>query len=332
VKSADNFRFDADTDKEETVYEKVYQGDTRTASRLMRDIEEGLPQARAEMKRLYPQSGKARIIGITGSPGAGKSTLCDCLISHYRKQGCKVGVVAIDPSSPFSGGAILGDRIRMSRHADDEGVFIRSLATRGQTGGLSRAACDVSAVMEAWGAQIVIVETVGAGQAEVEVRRLATSSIVVLTPGMGDEVQAIKAGIMEIADIFVVNKADREGVERTVNDIRGVLELLPDGGPQVWRPQIVKTVAFRNEGIAELGQALDGHHAFMLESGVLAKRARERAELQLFDLLHEHVQLKINAVLEKKLDPQWREMLASRRTDPYTLAEGVLKEILNGDD
>jgi len=314
------------------VYEKVYQGDTRTASRLMRDIEEGLPQARAEMKRLYPQSGKARIIGITGSPGAGKSTLCDCLISHYRKQGCKVGVVAIDPSSPFSGGAILGDRIRMSRHADDEGVFIRSLATRGQTGGLSRAACDVSAVMEAWGAQIVIVETVGAGQAEVEVRRLATSSIVVLTPGMGDEVQAIKAGIMEIADIFVVNKADREGVERTVNDIRGVLELLPDGGPQVWRPQIVKTVAFRNEGIAELGQALDGHHAFMLESGVLAKRARERAELQLFDLLHEHVQLKINAVLEKKLDPQWREMLASRRTDPYTLAEGVLKEILNGDD
>ncbi len=314
------------------MYEKVYQGDTRTASRLMRDIEEGLPQARAEMKRLYPQSGKARIIGITGSPGAGKSTLCDCLISHYRKQGCKVGVVAIDPSSPFSGGAILGDRIRMSRHADDEGVFIRSLATRGQTGGLSRAACDVSAVMEAWGAQIVIVETVGAGQAEVEVRRLATSSIVVLTPGMGDEVQAIKAGIMEIADIFVVNKADREGVERTVNDIRGVLELLPDGGPQVWRPQIVKTVAFRNEGIAELGQALDGHHAFMLESGVLAKRARERAELQLFDLLHEHVQLKINAVLEKKLDPQWREMLASRRTDPYTLAEGVLKEILNGDD
>jgi len=314
------------------VYEKVYQGDTRTASRLMRDIEEGLPQARAEMKRLYPQSGKARIIGITGSPGAGKSTLCDCLISHYRKQGCKVGVVAIDPSSPFSGGAILGDRIRMSRHADDEGVFIRSLATRGQTGGLSRAACDVSAVMEAWGAQIVIVETVGAGQAEVEVRRLATSSIVVLTPGMGDEVQAIKAGIMEIADIFVVNKADREGVERTVNDIRGALELLPDGGPQVWRPQIVKTVAFRNEGIAELGQALDGHHAFMLESGVLAKRARERAELQLFDLLHEHVQLKINAVLEKKLDPQWREMLASRRTDPYTLAEGVLKEILNGDD
>jgi len=314
------------------VYEKVYQGDTRTASRLMRDIEEGLPQARAEMKRLYPQSGKARIIGITGSPGAGKSTLCDCLISHYRKQGCKVGVVAIDPSSPFSGGAILGDRIRMSRHADDEGVFIRSLATRGQTGGLSRAACDVSAVMEAWGAQIVIVETVGAGQAEVEVRRLATSSIVVLTPGMGDEVQAIKAGIMEIAYIFVVNKADREGVERTVNDIRGVLELLPDGGPQVWRPQIVKTVAFRNEGIAELGPALDGHHAFMLESGVLAKRARERAELQLFDLLHEHVQLKINAVLEKKLDPQWREMLASRRTDPYTLAEGVLKEILNGDD
>jgi len=298
------------------------------ASRLMRDIEEGLPAARAEMKKLYPATGKARIIGITGSPGAGKSTLCDCLISYYRASGRKVGVVAIDPSSPFSGGAILGDRIRMGRHADDEGVFIRSLATRGHTGGLSRAAGDVSAIMEAWGAEIIIVETVGAGQSEVDVRRLATTSIVVLTPGMGDEVQAIKAGIMEIADIFVINKADREGAERAMNDIRGVLELLPDIGPQVWRPQILKTVAFKNEGIEELGRVLDEHHVFMLEGGAFLVRARERSELQLLDLLHECVQLRIDGVLENKLDPQWRDKLASRQIDPYTLTESILAGIL----
>jgi len=314
------------------VYEKVYQQDMRTASRLMRDLEEGLPEARLEMQRLYPKTGKARIIGVTGSPGAGKSTICDCLIRHYRKQGDKVGVVAIDPSSPFSGGAILGDRIRMGTHAGDDGVFIRSLATRGHLGGLSRATGDVVAVMEVYGCDPIIIETVGAGQSEVEVRTLATTSIVVLTPGMGDDIQAIKAGIMEIADLFVLNKADRDGAERAYSDIRMMLEMMPMEEAEVWTPPILKMVAFRDEGIDELAEAIAGHGRFMEESGRLYERARERAKLQFFDLLQEQVEKHLKSELESSMNGGWQDRLARREIDPYSLADKVLSNVLDSKD
>ncbi len=314
------------------MYEKVYQQDMRTASRLMRDLEEGLPEARLEMQRLYPKTGKARIIGVTGSPGAGKSTICDCLIRHYRKQGDKVGVVAIDPSSPFSGGAILGDRIRMGTHAGDDGVFIRSLATRGHLGGLSRATGDVVAVMEVYGCDPIIIETVGAGQSEVEVRTLATTSIVVLTPGMGDDIQAIKAGIMEIADLFVLNKADRDGAERAYSDIRMMLEMMPMEEAEVWTPPILKMVAFRDEGIDELAEAIAGHGRFMEESGRLYERARERAKLQFFDLLQEQVEKHLKSELESSMNGGWQDRLARREIDPYSLADKVLSNVLDSKD
>src|SRR6516225_1812623 len=232
--------------------------DVRTAARLMRDLDDRIPGAIERLKALYPQTGRAFIIGITGNPGAGKSTVVDGLIDFYRKAGKRVGVVAVDPSSPFSGGAILGDRIRMQRHATDEGVFIRSLATRGHLGGLSRSTSDVVAVLDAMGFDVVIVETVGVGQDEVDVVSQAETAVVVTVPGLGDEIQAIKAGILEIADVLVVNKADREGADRTVRDLVGMLELRPHDATPV---EIVRTVATTGKGIDELALAAERHRA-----------------------------------------------------------------------
>jgi LAO/AO transport system kinase len=205
--------------------ERVLEGDVRSASRLMRLIDDRDPKAEGELRRIFPHTGKALIVGVTGVPGAGKSTITDRLIAHYRKTGARVGVLAVDPTSPFSGGAILGDRIRMQGHASDRGVFIRSLATRGNLGGLSLATADCLKVMEAMGQQVIIVETVGVGQDEIDVARLAHTTVVVLVPGMGDDIQAIKAGILEVADVFVVNKADLDGADRVVRELRGMLEL-----------------------------------------------------------------------------------------------------------
>src|SRR5512138_3269798 len=208
-----------------TLADRVLSGDVRAAARLMRDLDDRLPQAEASLRALFPRTGRAFVVGLTGSPGAGKSSLTDRLIGHLRRQGKTVGVVAVDPTSPFTGGAILGDRIRMQDHALDPDVFIRSMATRGNLGGLSRATSDVVTVMDAMGKDVVLVETVGVGQDEIEVAELAHTVVVVAVPGMGDDVQAIKAGVLEIADVFAVNKADREGADRTVRDLQQMVEL-----------------------------------------------------------------------------------------------------------
>ena len=268
---------------------------------------------------MFPSTGRAQLIGITGNPGAGKSTLVDRLIAHIRGLGKTVGVVAVDPTSPFTGGAILGDRIRMQDHALDAGVFIRSLATRGQLGGLSRATGDCVRVLDAMGKDVVIVETVGVGQDEVEVCRLAHTTVVVVVPGLGDDIQAIKAGILEVADLFCVNKADREGSDRTVRDLRQMLELSAKDHDVA----IVKSVATQGEGIAELWAAIEAHYAFLKSGPGLLQRETLRARFELIDILRERM---LRAAVER-LTAQGAHLdelalrIARRELDPYSVAE-----------
>jgi LAO/AO transport system kinase len=269
------------------------------------------------------------VLGVTGNPGAGKSTLVDGLIERYRRQGLRVGVVAVDPTSPFSGGAILGDRIRMSRHATDPGVFIRSLATRGHMGGLSRSTADVVTVLDAMGFPVVMVETVGVGQDEIEVVAQAETTVVVTVPGLGDEIQAIKAGILEIADVLVVNKADREGADRTVRDLLGMLELR---GPKAQSVEIVKTVASTGEGVDELVAAVERHRVRAAlpppgePGGAAAPRRRKRAEAMLVEVVHDRLRRAADEALATR--PDLVEQVASRAIDPYTAAERLLAELL----
>ncbi len=244
--------------------EKILKGDIKSAAKVITMLEDDPEGTKDIIKELAPHTGRAHVIGITGPPGAGKSTLSSWVIDVYREKGKTVGVIAVDPSSPFSGGAVLGDRIRIQKHASDgTGVFIRSMATRGNLGGLSRAAQSASYVMDAMGRDVIIIETVGVGQAEVEIARIAQTTVVVLTPGMGNSVQAMKAGILEVADIFVINKADREGVEYTVRDIEHMLSLSP--GQRRFEPEIFKTVATNGEGIPELVEGLERHKRHLRE-------------------------------------------------------------------
>src|SRR5256885_11703343 len=254
----------------------------------MRLIDDNQPAAEAELRALFPRTGRAQIVGITGNPGAGKSTLVDRLIARLRAAGKTVGVLAVDPTSPFTGGAILGDRIRMQDHALDTGVFIRSLATRGQLGGLSRATSDCARVLDAMGKDVILIETVGVGQDEIEICRLAHTTVVVVVPGLGDDIQAIKAGILEVADLFAVNKADREGADRTVRDLRSMLELNHVMGKDIDIP-IVKCVASRGEGIAELWTAIDGHYQLLKSGPGLLQRETQRAKSELVEVLRERL-------------------------------------------
>jgi LAO/AO transport system kinase len=296
----------------------------------MRDVDDGLPSAVPELQALFPHTGKAIVVGLTGSPGAGKSSLCDRLIGHYRSEGRKVGVVAVDPTSPFSGGAILGDRIRMQEHATDPDVFIRSLATRGNLGGLSRAASDCVRVMDAMGKDVVIVETVGVGQDEIDIAGLAHCVVVVVVPGMGDDIQAIKAGILEVADVFAVNKADHEGADRTVRELHAMLELrhatLPkataDTAP-LWEPPIVKTVATAKTGVDELAAAIASHLDFLARSGQRAARETQRARVEFIAILRDRLLASALARLEAergRLD-EVASRIAARTADPWALAE-----------
>jgi len=302
-----------------TLADRVLQGDVRAAARLMRLIDDAQPSAEGELRALFPSTGRAQLIGITGNPGAGKSTLVDRLIAHLRGLGKTVGVVAVDPTSPFTGGAILGDRIRMQDHALDPGVFIRSLATRGQLGGLSRATGDCVRVLDAMGKDVVIVETVGVGQDEVEVCRLAHTTVVVVVPGLGDDIQAIKAGILEVADLFCVNKADREGADRTVRDLRQMLELSATERELA----IVKCVASQGEGIGELWDAIEAHYRFLRGGPGLLQRETQRARFELIEILRDRM---LRAAVER-LTAQGAHLdelalrIARRDIDPYSVAD-----------
>ena len=304
--------------------ERVFAGDARGIARAISLIEDESPAGAELVRAIYPRTGRAYLVGVTGPPGAGKSTLVDRMTTELRKAGQTVGIVAVDPTSPFSGGAILGDRVRMGTHFGDEGVFIRSMATRGNLGGLARATSDVALVLDAAGKDIVIIETVGVGQDEVDIVRTADISIVVLVPGAGDEVQALKAGIMEIADIFVVNKADRDGADRLVQSVAGMLAL-QTFQPGDWRPPIVKTEATSGTGVPELIAAIETFRAH--SEATRATRRRTRQEYRLRDLLsHRLMQLVEETLPEGELQ-RVVDGIASREVDPYSAATDIINRI-----
>ena len=306
---------------EPTIAARVLAGEVRAGAQVMRELDDQRPGAEAVLRELYPSTGRAFVLGVTGNPGAGKSTVVDMLITHYRKAGLRVGVVAVDPTSPFSGGAILGDRIRMQRHATDPGVFIRSLATRGHLGGLSRSTGDVVAVLDAMGYEIVIVETVGVGQDEIEVVSQADTCVVVSVPGLGDEIQAIKAGILEIADVLCVNKADREGADRTVRDLVGMLELRGHDEAEV---EIVRTVATSGKGIDELVSAIQRHRDRYDGTDRVARRQR-RARATVREIALDRFRARVDAALESATASI--ASVADRVEDPYTAAGQIVAEV-----
>jgi len=304
-----------------SITEQIRRGDSRALAKAISLVEREDQDAEPILAEIFASTGRARIVGVTGSPGAGKSTLVAALAKHYRKQDKRIGIVAVDPTSPFSGGAILGDRIRMSELYTDRGVFIRSMATRGFMGGLARATNDAVDILDAAGFDVVLVETVGVGQDEVDVIRTVQTNVVVLVPGMGDDIQAIKAGLMEIGDIFVVNKADRPGADKTVNDVTMMMSLAEEHG--LWVPPIVKTIASRGEGVAELDEAIQKHSGFLRDSGELARRNRTRVLIRIETLLKEKFMGRLPDY-EKIVDD-----VVGKRNDPHHAAENILNEILS---
>ncbi|MFQ5839551.1 MAG: methylmalonyl Co-A mutase-associated GTPase MeaB [Candidatus Methylomirabilales bacterium] len=305
--------------------EQVRSGNFRAMARLMSLIEEGSADATAALRALYPFTGSAYLLGITGPPSSGKSTLVDRLTEAFRRQGLTIGIVAVDPTSPFSGGAILADRIRMQRHSLDAGVFIRSMATRGQLGGLAKATHDVVQVLDAAGKEIILIETVGVGQDEVEVAKTAHTTIVVTVPGLGDDIQAIKAGLLEVADLFVVNKADREGADQTVQELQTMLAL--GSAPRPWTPPIVKAIATTGTGLDDLVTQIRAHEAYLRQPDHRRERERARCRSLILTLLQE--MLAHEALSRVSNSPTWEDQLdavVERRLDPYQAAENLLHD------
>ncbi len=305
--------------------EEILQGNRRSLARAITLVENDEIDKELLLARLYPVTGKARIIGITGPPGAGKSSLVDCLTREFRSQGLKVGIVAVDPTSPFTGGAFLGDRIRMQEHALDGGVFIRSMGTRGSLGGLSRTTKETVTLFDAFGFQIVLIETVGVGQSELDIMHAADTIVLVLNPGGGDVVQTLKAGIMEIADIFVVNKADLSGTDKTVKELETTLDL---AGGREWKPPVVKTISLNGSAIQELAGQIQAHGCYLEESGLLLQIRGKRLHNDVMEIVMEH--LKLNVSRRFQLEEQFQELLTNVETrivDPYTAAGKILREL-----
>ncbi len=304
--------------------ERAAAGNPRAVARLISLVEDAAPQLREVMAALAPRTGKAWIIGLTGSPGVGKSTSTSMLVGAFRRRGQRVGVLAVDPSSPFSGGALLGDRVRMAEHACDGEVYIRSMATRGHLGGLSWATPQALRVLDAAGCDVILVETVGVGQAEVEVAAAADTTLVLLAPGMGDSIQAAKAGILEIADIFVINKADRAGARQTARDINNMLSLGPKQGPADWRPPVVSTVASRGEGGDDLLDALDRHHRWLSASGELTRRRRARAAGEIEAIALTALRERLGDLRGGTAVDRLAGDVIRGETDPYAAADAVV--------
>jgi LAO/AO transport system kinase len=303
---------------------KALAGDMRAIARIISLIENGDPIADAVMRRIYPLTGKAMVIGITGSPGAGKSTLTDKLIESFRKKGKTVGIIAVDPSSPFSGGAILADRIRMQRHTGDEGVYIRSMGTRGSLGGLSRGTREAVLLLDACGKDVIIIETVGVGQSEVDIIKIADTVCVVLVPGMGDDIQIMKAGIMEIANVFAINKADKPGVDRVAAEVRLMLELVRD---KSWTPPVHLTVAENGTGVEEFAESIVKHHEFIKNSPEGARFEFRRLSSEVEDILLKNLTRKAEKVWRSQKSGKLMEDLAARKTNPYTVASDILRKL-----
>jgi LAO/AO transport system kinase len=314
-----------------TLVKQLLKGDRRAAARLMTLVESMTPEAHAAIKQLFPHTGKAHIIGVTGPPGSGKSTLVDKLIAEFRNQNLRVGVVAVDPSSPFTGGALLGDRIRMNRFASDIQVFIRSMGSRGSLGGLAWATQDVVHILDAFGKDIIIVETVGVGQAEVDIIRLAETVVLLSVPGLGDDIQTIKAGVMEIGNIFVVNKADLDGADRRYTELQTALNF--DRTKEEWQPPILKVISTTGEGVPELVEAIQNHHKHLTESGEIKENRFRRCCAQL-ETIVEHSFLRKLFVdpEERKIFLKLVDEVNARKTDPYTAAERLILRLIQPTD
>jgi LAO/AO transport system kinase len=305
--------------KTKTIIERALKGERLAVARLISLVEDGGADLGRVMEAIYPHTGRAYSVGITGAPGAGKSTLTEQLVTRARREDHDVGVLAIDPSSPFSGGALLGDRVRMQNHATDPKVFIRSMATRGHLGGIALATPEAMRVLEAAGKDVVVIETVGVGQAEVEVTDACDTTLVVVTPGWGDAVQAAKAGLMEIADVFVVNKADRQGARESVRELRQMLEL----SEAEWKPEIVQTIATKGDGIDELWMAVGKHRAYQEEKGLLEARRRRRIEREIREIVGERFRARVEDECTDLLH-ELTDQVIDRKLDPYAAADRLI--------
>jgi LAO/AO transport system kinase len=319
-----------DRDSVDDLVARARSGDHRAVARLISLVENASPRLREVTRALMPHAGAAAIVGITGSPGVGKSTSTSAMVTAYREAGKRVGVLAIDPSSPFSGGALLGDRIRMQEHATDPEVYIRSMASRGHLGGLAWATPQAVRVLDAAGCDVVLVETVGVGQAEVDIASLADSTVVLLAPGMGDGIQAAKAGILEIADLLVVNKADRDGANATVRDLRAMLAL-GQRQPGAWRPPVLTTIASRGEGVAEVVSEVNRHRDWMLSTGDLDRRRHARASAEIEALAVRAVRGQLDGVRGESALPRLAQNVLAGRSDPYRAADELLAALAAGE-
>jgi len=306
--------------------QKALDGDTRSIARMITMVENESPHSEEIMKAIYPHTGRAHIIGITGSPGSGKSTLTDKLIDCFKKQGKSIGVIAVDPSSPFTGGAILADRIRMQKHSVDPSIFIRSMGTRGSLGGLSKSTYEASMVLDACGKDVIFIETVGVGQSEVDIVKIADSVCLVLVPGMGDDIQIMKAGIMEIADLFVVNKADKEGHERIVSEVKVMLDLAEQKG---WNVPVLTTIAENGTGVQELADSLAGHLDFLTRSKEGAERKKARISLEIKEILQRQIARFAEEIWHSHYSMELMDALVSKKTDPYSVVKEVLDKALS---